>query len=373
VTATGANAFVQFTVPYLISVRGWLEGSATLVLVVAFGAMPLARLSYAPVSQLLGDYGALIAGHVLFLVYLGLLGGTVEGSWVPVAMGLCLSEASALVFTGGPLQILDSTSRRDLGTASGLFFASNFLAWLVAIALYGFLASSRGLPVAVWAAVVLTIAGSLLCVAVIPRNRVVREPLSLRELRAQLRSPSVRTLIGLMLISAFSFGLMFGSFATFASAMYGPGTMSLIATGFYAARLPASLAAGVLADRFGLQRPLVAVFTLTAIALALAAVVGDLPTLFLALVVLGAQQGAVQVLGMTLVGSDITTSAQHLAYAPIFGAAEFGVALSILAGLFLRAAFHDISPTFAFFALVYALSALAVLVTWKPRLRSRPP
>jgi MFS family permease len=218
--------------------------------------------------------------------------------------------------------------------------------------------------------VILTIAGSLLCVAFIPRERVVREPLSLRELRAQLRLPSVRTLIGLMLISAFSFGLMFGSFATFASARYGPGTMSLVATGFYAARLPASLAAGVLADRFGLQRPLVAAFALTAMALALAAVIGGLPTLFLALVVLGAQQGAVQVLGMTLVGNVITTSARHLAYAPIFGAAEFGVALSILAGLLLRAAFLDIGPTFAVFALVYALSALAVLVTWKPRRRS---
>jgi hypothetical protein len=75
------------------------------------------------------------------------------------------------------------------------------------------------------------------------------------------------------------------------------------------------------------------------------------------------------VLGMTLVGNVITTSARHLAYAPIFGAAEFGVALSILAGLFLRAAFHDIGPTFSAFALVYALSALAVLVTWKPHRR----
>lgn len=366
VTATGGNAFIQFTGPFLVSVRGWSEVGATVVLVVAFGAMPLARLSYAPVSRLLGDRGALILGHVLFVLYLVLLGGAVSGDWVPVVMGLCLSEASALVFTGGPLLVLDNTSDQDRGIASGVFFASNFLAWLVAVALYGFIASAWGLPSAAWTAAALTVAGSLLCVAFIPRDRVVREPVSLGELRAQLRLPSVRSLIGLMLISAVSFGLMFGSFATFASDRYGPGTMSIVAAGFYAARLPASMAAGMLADRFGLQRPLVAVFALTAGALALAAFAGGLPTLALALIVLGAQQGAVQVLGMTLVGNAITTSARHLAHAPIFGAAEFGVALSIVAGVFLKAAFHDIGPTFAAFALVYALAAAAVVVTWSP-------
>ena len=80
-SAMGANAFVQFVVNYLVEAAGWPAARATIILMVAFGCMPLGRLLYPQVERRLGDANCLLAGNALFLLFLVLL-AWVRDAWV---------------------------------------------------------------------------------------------------------------------------------------------------------------------------------------------------------------------------------------------------------------------------------------------------
>src|SRR6185312_11775697 len=113
--------------------------------------------------------------------------------------------------------------------------------------------------------------------------------------RAQLSRPSVQLLVVLMFASSFSFGFMFGTFATYGTTVYGAAMMSFVAFGFYLARLPASIIAGWAADRFGVTPTLGVAFGLAAVAVAAAAAQFGFVTLVVATVALGVIQGALPV------------------------------------------------------------------------------
>jgi hypothetical protein len=364
VTAMGANAFAQFTIPYLVGVRGWPVADATWALVIAFGAMPALRVAYAAVSQAVGDYWTLLLGNVSYLALIAilLLG---SGPLGICGVGLSLGFGSALVFMAGPVQIMELASGGRAGWASGAFFATNFLAWLIAIPAYGAVFQVFGLAAGPYAAAAVTVAGTAACAAFGPRSSGPRPPVEWVQVVTLLSRPAIRSLAALMFISSLSFGFMFGTFATFVTGLYGAATMSFVAFAFYAVRLPASVLAGVTTDRIGPNLTLIATFAISATVLGWSAWHFDLRALVFAIAALGLVQAAVPVVGMSTVTADVPAVARRLAFAPVMGAAEFGVGLTLAVGLPLGTVRPDPAPFLYVVAGVYLMS-LVVLVLFRP-------
>jgi hypothetical protein len=365
----GANAFAQFTIPYLVIVRGWPLADATLALVIAFAAMPLLRLLYTGISHVMGDYATLLIGHVFYLLMIAiLLFG--DGMVAIGGVGLSLGFGSALVFMAGPLLIMRLATGGRAGWASGAFFATNFLAWLIAIPAYGLIFERFGLAAGPYAAAAVTVMGALTCATLAPRVRTAQPELDWSQLRRLLSRPAIRSLTMFMFISSFSFGFMFGTFATFVTTIYGAATMSFIAFAFYVVRLPASVVAGLTTDRVGPNVTLAATFGFAATALAWSAWRLDLTALVVAIGVLGIIQAAVPVVGMSAVTFDIAPLARPLAFAPVMGAAEFGVGVTLALGLALGNIRPDPVPFLWFLAGAYAL-CFGILYVLRP-LETKP-
>src|SRR6185503_4898487 len=118
-----------------------------------------------------------------------------------------------------------------------------------------------------YAAASVTCVGAVACAIFTPRAGVARgSRATWSEVLAQLSRPSVQLLVVLMFASSFSFGFMFGTFATYGTTVFGAAVMSFVAFGFYVARLPASIIAGWATDRFGVTPTLGVAFGLAAVA-----------------------------------------------------------------------------------------------------------
>jgi hypothetical protein len=115
---------------------------------------------------------------------------------------------------------------------------------------------------------------------------------------------------------------------------------------------------------------LAATFGFAATALAWSAWRLDLTALVVAIGVLGIIQAAVPVVGMSAVTFDIAPLARPLAFAPVMGAAEFGVGVTLALGLALGNIRPDPVPFLWFLAGAYAL-CFGILYVLRP-LETKP-
>lgn len=358
-SAMGANAFVQYLVPYLVLARRWPEGAARSLLILAFALTPLVRFAYPQIRGRLGDRGALVAGQLSFLVYLGLL--IQGGLWALLPAAASLAVGAGLVFTAGPLYLLDHSPQSLHGKISGFFFTTNFAAWLAAVLLQGIVVTQRGYEATAPAAIVPSVAGLVLLGFVTGQPTMKRTGLSTTETFSGWKDERIRFVTLLMLISTLAFGLMFGSLAGFLAQTMPPSRVSLVIALFYLARLPGSLVAGAAADRFGLKPLLVTVFAFAAVSLSAAAVSNRVAWLVWAIVMLGFQQAAVPVAAMTLAGKSTAIVARPLAYAWLFAGAELGVATALVLSLVTEELGTSFRGVLAVFAIIYLIAAIAMI------------
>lgn len=358
-SAMGANAFVQYVVAYLTEVRGWSSSGATTILIAGFALTPAVRLSYPLVYRLVGHKGSLLLGNVFFVLFLLVL-MEADGIWAMAAAAPCLATGAGLLFTAGPLQILDATPGDFHGKVSGVFFTTNFAAWLLAVLLQGAVIARYGYEATPLAALMLTLLG-LVGVALVPGSLPRdRRTLSNEKALSGLRDPRVRLVACLMMVSTLAFGLMFGSLAALLTDRVEPAHVSVLIALFYMARIPGSLATGIIADRGKLRELLAASFSVGGVSLATAALAGGLPWLVCAIVALGFQQAAVMVSAMALAARVSDVSARSSAYSPMFAAAELGIAAALLISLLTEKTTADPRSTLFVFAAVFLAAAATV-------------
>jgi MFS family permease len=354
----GANAFIQYVVAYLVVARRWSDGSATTILILGFAMTPLVRFSYPNVYRRVGHKGSLLVGHVSFLLYL-LLVMAGRGPWVVLAAAFSLAVGAGLVFTAGPLQILDRTPTDFHGKVSGLFFTSNFAAWLLAVVLQGGVIARYGYAATPLVALALTLVG-LLCVALVPSRPWVDHRRQSQRVSSGWKDPRIRLVTYLMTISTLAFGLMFGSLAGLLTQTVDPAHVSIFIALFYVARLPGSLAAGAVTDRWGLRLLLVAAFALAGLSLATAAVADALSWMVWAIMTLGFQQAAVMVSAMALAGKTTDAATRSSAYSPLFAGGELGVAAALLMSQITETLTSSPRSVLLVFAAIYLIAAGAV-------------
>ena len=364
VSATGAMAFVQFLVPYLTSVKGLSTEEASVLLAVAFAVAGLGRFAYPAVQRRIGDRGVLLLGHVFLTAYPALL-VVAHGAPSVAAAVVLFGAGGAMVFSAGPLQILDATPRRWHGRASGWFFATNFLAWALGVLLLGTVAQGIGLHAVPAVASALAAAG-LATIAVVPAHRDVRrESGGWAPIRWALM-PGPRTILVLMAASSIAFGLMFVTVTAIATARLGPGVATLVIALFYVARLPGSVLAGIVVDRVGPSRLLFGAFWAAAVTLVAVPLTDGAPILMLAVIVLGLQQAAVPVAAMASAERWAPTGASHLTYTPFFAALELGVAVTVLTGQIVTTVAGNDGTVLVLFGIVYGLAGVLALVALAP-------
>ena len=368
-SATGAMAFVQFFVPYLTSVKGLTTEAASVLLAAAFAVAGIGRFAYPAVQRRIGDRGVLFLGHALLTAYPMLLIVT-SGAWSMAAAVLLFGAGGAMVFSAGPLQILDATPRRWHGRASGWFFATNFLAWALGVLVLGTIAQHIGLHALPAVASGLAAAG-LAAVAVVPKRPAVRRESGAWTAIRWALMPGPRTILVLMAASSIAFGLMFVTVAAIATERLGPQEAALLLSVFYVARLPGSVLAGFMVDRVGASRLLGAAFWAAAITLVTVPLTDGAWILLLAVIVLGLQQAAVPVAAMASAERWTPVGATHLTYTPFFTALELGVAVTVLLGQIVTGFGADIGGVLALFGIVYALAGTLAVVTLTPPSNTR--
>jgi predicted MFS family arabinose efflux permease len=351
----GANAFNQYVLPYLMELRGWSDAGATMVLVIGFGSMPILRYYYAHVHRFLSDRGALVIGHLLFTLYMVII-MVGDGLWAVLAAGLSLAAAAALVFTAGPLQIIDATPGRLQGWTSGLFYSSNFLAWLLGNLLYSGVIQAYGFEFVPITALFLTLIG-LLGLTLVPRRTAERRIIPWQSQLELLQSKSLRMMVVLMALSAFSLGLMFGPFAQLIALQHGPALLSTLVLGFYLARLPGSLLAGLIVTHLGERRLLVFTFSAAALGLWLASWQKSIFAIAAVMILLGFQQAATPVAATALVGSSDQRDHRHHAHGLAFSASNLGIAIALLLSSMVGLAV-DLGAVLAIFGVIFAAGAL---------------
>ena len=362
-TAMGANAFVQFVVAYLVTIKGWSSDQATLILILAFTLMPLARLGYNALEQRLGEYGVLVLGSGLFMVWLGLLQWG-AAPWVIGPAAVALSFAGTLVFTAGPLRILAATPASQHGVASGLYFASNFLAWFVSVTVQGQVVRRLGFEPTLWVAWGASGVGLLLLLA-LPRYRQASALAHQADWLAPLRSGRYRLVMGFMALSAVAFGLMFGSLAQSITLTFGVDLTAIALSGFYLARLPGSLFAGWLVQRYGEHRLLAVTFGFAGLTLLAVSVNSQhFPLTLGAILALGFQQATVPVAAMALVGSAEVGNARQTGFGLLFAASELGVAFALTLGQVAGNWLGNAGAVCLVFGALYGLGSLAA---WRLR------
>jgi predicted MFS family arabinose efflux permease len=267
--------------------------------------------------------------------------------------------AGSLVFTAGPLRILAATTTQQRHAASGIFFATNFLAWFVAVTIYGQVIPRWGFGPTPFLAMAFTTVGLVIALA-LPQRRAPSEPITLRDFLAPLRHGLARTVMFFMALSAVAFGLMFSSLTQFLTGQFGAGLTAIALSSFYLARLPGSLAAAYLIQRWGQRRLLAIVFGGAGLALLFAATSPDSFAVSLgAILILGFQQATVPVAAMALAGEQATQGTRSASYGLQFAAAELGVAFAlVLAGL-AEDVQGNFRGVFLIFGALYLLGSLA--------------
>jgi predicted MFS family arabinose efflux permease len=266
------------------------------------------------------------------------------------------------VFTAGPLRILAATPPHQHSAASGVFFASNFLAWLAGVAVYGQVARLIGFGPLPVIAMLPTLLG-LLVASFLPHRAAETEATTVRDFLRPFSSQLHRLVMFFMALSAFAFGLMFSTLAQFLTRTFGPALFSVGLFSFYLARLPGSLVAGTLISRWGQRRFLAVIFGLSGVALlVVSAYSGVFAIVLAAIVVLGFQQATVPVAAMALAGSETRPGARKAGYGLLFAAAELGVAGSLVLAQAAGDLLGNVSHVFLVFAIAFVLGGL---VAWR--------
>jgi MFS family permease len=299
----------------------------------------------------MGAYAALFLAYLLPLplpafVVVRLLHGAASGAYWPAANGL----------------IAEVTPPNQRGRAFGLMQSTMMAGMLVGPAIGGFIALFNLSAVFVVSACVCGLA--LIALAFLPNVRA----------EASLELPfgalgMVRKLVPLILLGAGT-SYMIGSFDTIWPLYLTHRGASTLAVGlsFVAFAVPATLLsarAGMLGDRFGARRVVVAALLATAFFSTLYPLIASVPWL----IGLGLVEGALTISGGPSLNAEVSRSAEAGQQARTQGVFQTAQVLVQGVGAVAGGALFALNPTYAFFAIaaVCLLGASAALRPWGAR------
>lgn len=344
----------QFLIPYLKSTTTWGTMKYSFVLAMVYISFMVWRILVGYSIRVLGDYRSIVLGS---LTYTGFVAAVLFAR--SFALILCMAMlwgwGAASMWIVSSSQILNVTERTRYGTASGVFYFWTHVGFTLGVLILGVTQNRWGGESLYRLALMIVLAGNGIMLFV-PRRSVERGARPVGEILRMMRTPKVQIVGFLQFCSALSFGLVLGVFADFISEEYGSPYL-LLTVFFPLARAVLSLAGGMVSDRLGRGRALFVGFFISGVGVLISAGWSSPIAVALSVLTLGIQSGMVPPVSMALIGDSVEPERRHLAFGAIFVWRDFGVALAILGGQYIRLQLGGFGASFLLFGLLFLICA----------------
>lgn len=355
----GAGAQQQYLVPYLDKYLGF--SNPTIVLAAVYLTFLVFRILSAYIVPHMGDYWSIVLGaatYVLFVVSVLFF----REHWLILGAALMWGIGAALFWVSSTVRVLDVTDKKGrYGKPSGMLYASTHAGFLTGVLLLGFVLDRWNYEGLFRAALGVTLIGWVI-ILFISRTGLARESPQFREFIEVWRTRKGKIVGVYNTLSSLGFGIMLGVFAQYTFAEFGPVVLK-VAVFFSISRMLASSYGGILTDRIGTHRVLLFGFVISAIGLVVPVLSVSIVGLGIAAFSLGILGGVVPVAAMSIVGDSTLAARRYVAMAALFIWRDFGVAVGLLGGDFIRnilggsSAEEGFHSAFVAFAVIFAVCA----------------
>ncbi len=357
----GAGATQQFVVPQLTLERGFSPQKASWVLGTLYLVFPIGRLFSSHMLKGLGVWFGLVLGGLGYAQFPLLVANGYPFGWLVASAGVW-GAAAALFWVAGGAEALRVSSERYRGLASGVFMGAVFTGQASGVVGQGWLITRLGSTWTFELSCFVTLLGCLL-LALLPREMGNYSEPSLKRALAYFRNPAFTVAAGYQFVMSLGLGAVFGLLGGATGEQFGLGEVGIATGAYYVTRIALAPLAGRLSDLLGRTRMMTLAFLIGGFGLAWGAWQLTLPALILAAICLAVSGTVVPICALALAGDVAAPGERHLSLSALFAAGDFGVALAIIGGQYMRllATNSSYAVPFGVLAGVMLLTAFAAL------------
>ncbi|MBM3235527.1 MFS transporter [Candidatus Poribacteria bacterium] len=356
----GPGAMQQFLITNIAEKTGKSDAQCSWILAMVYFAGVFWRIYSAHTIRFLGMYKAIVLGlctYTFFIVCVTLFGNY----WLLLLAAAVWGWGAAAVWITSPTQLLQTTDKKRYGLASGIFYSAVFIGQGAGVMILGSLSPNQRFQQVAMVAIAIGILGNFISL-LLPKRQISRaNPPKITDVFGVLRTIKSWEFVFIELAPSFGFGLLLGSFGTFAKDLGRPDMVHWITISFYIARLLASWSVGGLSDLVGRDKVMRYMFLGATIGLCVAVFSKSVAALSIAAAMLGLQSGTVPTVITAMVGDSTDERRRHLVFAALSLLPNFGVGFTIVGGQYLRLLLGGFSRTFIIYALIFFLCALLTI------------
>ncbi len=355
----GAGALQQFVIP-IARYKGWGEFQSYLPLVVIYFSFSLSRFLSGWQIAKLGVKPSLILGAFTYVLFPASFLFSFPYPLILLSM-LLWGWGAGIFWTAGTVAILYLSRQGRYGSYSGILYTSLQVGFALGVITLGYLFHGWGENPTYSFAFLISLLGCLLLLLLAPFPSY-SQTLGMKDL-LHLLSHRRAKIAGLFLfLSAFSLGVMFGSFGEWVSAKYGFQLLALTTFVGYGGRIFLAYPMGYISDRWGEELAMGIGFLFSALGLFSCLLWHSPLSLFVASLALGTQTTTVPVAATSLIGNLFPSEQHHLASGALLSWNSLGIAIALLVSATLGRMLHNLELILLIFASIFLLCALLALL-----------
>lgn len=352
----GMGAFQQFLIPVFSIKLGQSALTCSWILATIYLSFLFWRVICGWTLKWLGDYWSLVLSAATYTGF-ALCALFVTSYPALISASIILGWGAASIWIAASTQVLDTSIKGKYGTASGIFYTSAMLGQAIGVFLLGRLIGKYGNTAMLVFSIIVTALGNIIILGV-PRRRIARESPAINKTFGVLKTHKSKMIAFVQFVSSFGFGIVMSSFSELIKGLYGIALIGTITQGFYVTRMIMGYFSGRLSDKIGREAVLMMGFLFSALGMGLAIFVHTPWALFFAAATLGFQFSTVGVIVMAMIGDSAIPQRRHIVFGAIYLWRDLGVAVSILAGMYLNAYTKNFTAGFAVFAILFLLCTI---------------
>jgi MFS family permease len=360
----GAGAQQQFLAPYFTEVMNWSPVHRGFVPAAVYLSMTVWRVPAVWVVSKIGERTAMLLGGLAYVLFP--LGVYYISSWAYLILaGVAWGAGATLMWVTSSIRVIDAANTRNYGKTSGFFIGSVHMGILVGYIVLSRVADVYSLHSVFIVASALTAVGWI-TMLLLPSNNTHRTSPSLSMVLRITRLPNWGIVAALLGLAALGWGLMLVPLGEALVDTLGVGSLALAAI-YPFGRLIISLSGGWLSDIIGRRVVIAAGFFLAGTGLAVTAFnFGSGWAMAVGIFSVGLLGGIAPAMGLAFVGDVATSDTRLMVHASLFAFNDFGVAVAILGGQFLRDTLGGFEPTFGVFAALLLVCGVWAYVSFRP-------
>lgn len=355
----GAGACQPFVTDYVVD-QGYPREYASVILAAVYLTFLAVRLNIGRIIGATGLHFAKVAGVATYALF-PLLVFALPGYPLKLAAAVLWGIGAPLLWTGGLVQVMNTSAPTHYSTATGIVRATTTGATFVGYYVLSFIYARHGYGALFYSAAAFGLLG-IVSMALSPRRTFEVTPPSWATFARLIARPDVKAVCIVLLCSALGYGIVLNGLKGHIEGLYGKLWLERLMPFFALAAILGNIFGGRLCDRIGRWRSIAGGFAAGALGLGLAWTGGHQAVLAAALVLMGLQFAVVPVAAIGWVGDNTRPADRSEIMGYVFCFRDLGVALAILAA----GVFPSARVSFAAFAIAYA--GCTILAIWAHRM-----